>query len=107
MRIRALLTAVVAAAALAVVAVTGTTAPASGAVVREFKGTVLSVKRSNRSFLMHDLRRNGNFRIYVRGTTTYTRGLKSYKSLRKGVDIEVRAARSKGGRLFARVVEAD
>jgi len=107
LRIRALFTAVLAGVALALVAVTGTTAPASGAVVREFKGTVLSVKPSNRSFLMHDLRRNADFRVYVRGKTTYTRGLKSYKSLRKGVDIEVRAARTKGGRLFARVVEAD
>ena len=107
MKARVLLTAFAASALLVVTGTAGTTAPASGAVVREFKGTVLSVKRSNRSFLMFDRRRGGNFRIYVRHGTIYTRGLKGYKSLRKDVDIEVRAARSKGGRLLARVIEKD
>ena len=107
MKVRVLLTAFAASALLAVMGTVGTTAPASGAVVREFKGTVLSVKRSNRSFLMFDRRRGGNFRIYVRPGTRFTRGLRRYKSLRKDVDIEVRAVRSKGGRLLARVIEKD
>jgi hypothetical protein len=107
MRVRALFASIAAAAVLAAAATAGTTAPASGAVVREFKGTILSVKRSNRSFLMHDLRRGTNFRIYVRKRTVYTRGLKSYKSLRKDVDIEVRAVRSEGHRLLARSIEGD
>ena len=97
-------------AASALLAITGaveTTAPASGAVVRDFKGTILSVKPSNRSFLIHDLRRGRNFRIYVRPGTSFTRGFKGYRSLRKDVDVEVRASRTKGGRLFARVVERD
>ena len=73
MRIRTLFTATAATALLTVTAIPGTTAPASGAVVRKFEGTVVSVKRSNRSFLMHDLRRGGNYRIYVRSRDSYAR----------------------------------
>ena len=101
------MTAIAASALIAATAIAGTTAPASGAVVRKFEGKVVSMRWTNRSFLIQDERRKTNYRIYVRPSTKYARGLKGYRSLRKDLEIEVRASRSPGHRLIARRIELD
>ncbi len=107
MRIRALFTVTAAIALLAATGIPGTTAPASGAVVRKLEGKVISMRWTNRSFLIEDERRATTYRIYVRPSTRFARGLKGYRSLRKDLEIEVRASRSPGHRLIARQIELD
>ena len=60
--------------------------------------------------LLPDRRTSGerpSYRIYVRPSTRFARGLKGYRSLRKDLEIEVRASRSPGHRLIARKIELD
>jgi hypothetical protein len=107
MTARTLIVVIAALAALGASGLAGAVAPASGAVVRKFEGEVISVKRSDRSFLMHDRRRGRNYRIYVRRRTRYESLPRRFSSLRRELEIEVLAARSPGGRLLARKLERD
>ena len=94
---------------LALTAVLAVAAPDAGARAKliHFKGTVVSVKRSDRSFLMDDLRHSRKFRIWVNRSTSYERGLTGFGKLRRNLDIEVKARRTPGGRYMARHIELD
>jgi hypothetical protein len=79
----------------AVAAAPAVAAPASGAVTREFEGTVVSVDRGDRTFRLRDSER-GTVRIRVNRSTRYER-IDGLSGLRAGMtNIEATVRRSNG-----------
>jgi len=78
-------------------------APAGGAVLREFEGTIVSVNRDARSFRLHDSER-GTARIRVTRNTRFER-IAGFGALRRGMSNIEATVRRADGRWIAREVE--
>lgn len=92
---------VLAAAVALVVALVAMTV-AQAAVAREFEGPVLSKNKDERTFRMNP-ENHANVTIKVKGSTRFER-IDGFGDLRRGMEVEVRAARH-NGRWVAKEVE--
>ena len=96
-------TALVALATVATALPAAAAPSASGAVLREFEGTVVSVNRDNRTFRLRDSER-GTVRIKVTRNTRFER-IAGFRSLKRGMTAIESTVRRSNGRWVALEVE--
>jgi hypothetical protein len=91
-------------AAICALGAVAAAAPATSvAATREFEGTIVSVNRSNHTFLLHDSER-GTVRIKVTSRTRFER-ISGFSGLRKGMTRIEATVRRSDGRWVATGVE--
>jgi uncharacterized membrane protein YgcG len=91
----------IALAVLAIALMVGVLAAPASAALRHIDGTVVSKNGDNRTFKLNT--QSGTVTIKVNGTTKFDR-LSGFGALRKGLAVEVDAARSSNG-LVAKQIE--